>query len=241
MPGTNRSSTRLTTLLANAALAGMALAGCGSDGGDPYGGPDPAALSAARSEPSGNAQSGAPGQDLANPLRIVIRRGATPTAGAVITWSATGTGAAMTPSVDTTGADGISTSVWHLGDAAGAQSSQAVVTGGADGSPVVFTATASAAPGGPSPVQIQLRNDGGNNRFEPANITIPVGTTVTWSWVGGFHDVTPTGSPVFTASGAPVPSPNAYSHTFSVPGTYLYFCSVHGSASSGMRGTIVVQ
>jgi plastocyanin len=223
-------------------LVVAALAACGGsdDGGDLGGGPDPAALSAARSEPSGNQQSGSAGQDLANPLKIVIRRGATPTAGAVITWSAIGDGALMTPAVDTTGTDGISSSVWHLGNAAGAQSSQAVVSGGADGSPVAFTATAS-DPGAPAPIQIQLRNDGGNNRFDPANLTVPLGTTVTWSWVGGFHDVTPTGNPLFTASGAPVPSPNAYSHTFSSPGTYVYFCSVHGSANSGMRGTIVVQ
>jgi len=231
-----RSITSGAVLFVSAVLAACG----GNDGGDLGGGPDPAAVSAARSEPSGNAQSGSAGQDLANPLRIIIRRGAAPSAGAVVTWSATGAGAVMTPAVDTTGPDGISTSVWHLGEAAGAQSSRAVVTGGAEGSPVAFTATAS-APGAPAAVQIQLRNDGGNNRFEPANITIPLGTTVTWSWVGGFHDVTPTGDPVFTPSGAPVPSPNAYSHTFNSAGTYLYFCSVHGSANSGMRGTIVVQ
>jgi len=236
MVRTERKIVGAGILLVNAVLAACG----GDDGGDLGGGPDPAALSAARSEPSGDAQSGLVGQDLANPLRIVIRRGATPAAGAVITWSATGAGSLMTPAVDTTGVDGISTSVWHLGNAAGTQSSRAVVTGGADGSPVPFTATAS-DPSAPAPVQIQLRNDGGNNRFEPANLTIPVGTTVTWSWVGGFHDVTPTGNPVFTPSGAPVPSPNSYSHTFNSAGTYLYFCSVHGSANSGMRGTIVVQ
>jgi plastocyanin len=234
---------RSTRSIAGAAvlLVSAVLAACGSDdGGDLGGGPDPAALSAARLEPSGNQQSGSAGQDLPSPLRIVIRRGATPTAGAVITWSAIGAGASMTPAVDTTGADGISSSVWHLGNAAGAQSSQAVVSGGADGSPVAFTAIAS-DPGAPAAVQIQLRNDGGNNRFEPANVSIPLGTTVTWSWAGGFHDVTPTGNPVFTPSGAPVPPPNTYSQTFNSPGTYLYFCSVHGSANSGMRGTIVVQ
>lgn len=216
-----------------------ALSACsGYDGGDLGGGPDPAAVSAARSEPSGNAQTGAPGENLANPLRIVIRRGSTPAAGAVVTWTAVGDGALMTPAVDTTGADGISTSVWHLGNVAGGQTSQAAVSGGADGSPVAFTATAGAP--GPAPVRIELRSDGGN-RFEPANVTIPVGTTVTWAWVGGIHDVTPSGNPVFPASGAPVPSPNAYSHTFNSAGTYLYFCSVHGSATAGMRGTIEVR
>jgi plastocyanin len=168
----------------------------------------------------------------------------------VVTWNASGTGAVMKPGVDTTGADGISTSIWHLGSEVGSQSAQAAVTG-ADGSPVGFSATATALGGGGNcgggggggsgnSVQIQLRTDGGN-RFEPANVTIPVGTTVTWTWVGGFHDVTSAGNPTFASSGQPVSAPNTFSQTFSSPGTYVYYCSVHGSPTSGMRGTIVVQ
>jgi plastocyanin len=222
-------------------LAAGALAACGSDdgGGDLDGGPDPTALSAARSEPSGDGQSGTAGQDLANPLRIVILRGSTPAAGAVVTWSATGAGALMTPAIDTTGPDGVSTSIWHLGNAAGAQRSQAAVNGGADGSPVSFSATAAGLGGGPAPLEIQLRSDGGD-RFVPDNVIIPVGTTVTWNWVSGIHSVTPTGNPTF--AGNPIVSaPSTFSHTFDSPGTYLYFCSVHGTATTGMRGTIVVQ
>jgi plastocyanin len=241
MISANRSSgTRAVLLLA------AALAGCGSnDGGNLGGGPDPAALSAVVSQPSGNGQSGPAGQDLPNPLRIVVLRGADPAAGAVVTWSATGVGASMTPSSSTTGADGISTSVWHLGTSVGTQSAQAAVSG-ADGSPVRFTATATGntggggGGGGPSPVEIQLRSDGGD-RFDPASVTIPVGTTVTWRWVTGFHNVTPSGSPTFTGSGAPVAAPSTFSQTFSSPGTYLYYCVVHGTPTSGMRGTIVVQ
>jgi plastocyanin len=237
MVGASRIIGRTAVLLAAAAVVA-----CGSDGGSNLGGgPDPTALSAARSQPSGDGQSGTAGQDLANPLRIVILQGAAPAAGAVVTWSATGAGALMTPSVDTTGADGISTSIWHLGSEVGAQSSQAAVTGGADGSPVRFTATAASPGGGPTPVEIQLRDDGGNNRFEPANVTVPVGTTVTWNWVGGFHNVMPTGNPAFAGSGNPVSAPNTFSHTFNSPGTYLYFCVIHGSPAGGMRGTVVVQ
>ena len=222
-------------------FAATALSACGSNGSDlGGGGPDPSALSAAHSQPSGDGQSGTAGQDLANPLRIVVLRGAMPAAGAVVTWSTTGTGASMTPNVSTTGSDGISTSTWHLGSDVGVQHSQAAVTG-AEGSPVLFTATAATSGGGgPSPVTIQLRTDGGN-RFEPASVTVPVGTTVTWTWVSGFHNVTPTGAPTFTGSGSPVSAPHTFSQTFSSPGTYLYFCVVHGSPSGGMRGTIVVQ
>ena len=232
-----RANGRLET--AAVLLLAAALAGCGGSSGG--GGPDPVALSASVSEPSGNGQSGSTGQDLASPLRIVVLRGASPEAGAVVTWSTTGAGASMIPNIDTTGADGISTSIWHLGTSSGTQSAQAAVAGGADGSPVRFTAIASGGTGGgPSPVEIQLRSDG-SDRFEPASVTIPAGTTVTWTWVSGFHNVMPTGSPAFTGSGTPVSAPSTFTQTFSTPGTYLYFCVVHGTPSSGMRGTIVVQ
>src|SRR3982751_5631159 len=89
-------------------LAAGALGACGSnDGTNVGGGPDPAALSVARSEPSGNAQSGTAGQDLASPLRIVVLRGTTPAAGATVTWSGSGNGSTLTPGTATTGADGI--------------------------------------------------------------------------------------------------------------------------------------
>jgi plastocyanin len=243
MAGARRSLGRTAALLVAAGLAA-----CSSEGGDDLdvGGPGSTALSAAPSDPSGNGQSGIVGQNLADPLRIVVLRGGAPEAGVVVNWSASGIGAAMQPSLDTTDSDGISTSIWHLGTEVGSQSAQAAVTG-AVGSPVGFSATAIASGDGPgggngggNAVEIKLRNDGGN-RFDPANVTIPVGTTVTWTWVGGFHDVSSGGNPTFDGSGAPVSPPNTFSHTFNSRGTYEYFCSVHGSPTSGMRGTIVVQ
>ena len=90
-------------------LASGGLAACGSSGGDIGGAPDPNALSAARSNPSGDAQTGTAGQDLANPLRIVVLKGSTPLAGAVVTWTTSGDGT-LTPATTTTGADGLSIS-----------------------------------------------------------------------------------------------------------------------------------
>lgn len=222
------------------ALAGTLLAGCGGDyGTDGGGGPSATTLSAARAEPSGNAQLGAAGEALAQPLRIVVRRGDDPEAGAVVTWSTPGTGASIAPAVDTTQADGIATSIWRLGTEPGVQSAEAEVAG-AEGSPIQFTATATAPDGGASEVQIRLLSSGGN-RFEPANVTVSAGTKVTWTWVGGFHDINSTGASTFPGSGEPVIPPHSYSVTFDTPGTYLYFCSVHGDPASGMRGTIVVR
>ncbi len=95
----------------------------------------------------------------------------------------------------------------------------------------------------PAPAQtntIKLVTSGGN-RFEPANIEVPVGTTVTFVWESGFHDVTSAGSPTFQGSGNPVSPPKSFPVTFTERGTYTFFCSVHGSATSGMRGTITVR
>jgi plastocyanin len=229
--------------LAVGLLAMAVVTACGDSSGSDLGGggPDPVARSARRADPSGNGQTGTAGQDLGTPLRIVVMQGGSPEAGAVVTWSSPGTGAFMSPAVDTTGADGISASIWHLGDQPGTQTSQASIAGGADGAPVPFTATAEVPGGGlPGAVEIRLLSSGGN-RFEPANVTITAGTTVTWTWVGGVHDVTATGSPAFPASGAPVSPPRTFSHRFTIPGTYLYFCTVHGSPTEGMRGTIEVR
>ncbi|MGH7519489.1 MAG: cupredoxin domain-containing protein [Gemmatimonadales bacterium] len=100
-----------------------------------------------------------------------------------------------------------------------------------------------APPPPPAPVQtntIKLFTSGGN-RFEPANIEVPVGTTVTFVWEDGFHDVTSAGSPSFQGGGNPVSPPKSFPVTFTKAGTYTFFCSVHGSATSGMHGTITVR
>ncbi len=222
--------------LQSALMLAAALAACNDNNGGS--GPTPPALSAARAQPSGDGQTGAAGQDLTSPLRIVVTRGGAVEKGAVVTWSATGTGASMSPSVDTTDSDGISSSVWHLGTEVEAQTSHALVEGGAEGSPVTFAATATGD--APAEVTIRLLTSGGN-RFEPANVTIPAGTKVTWTWIGGFHNVSSTGAASFPSSGDPVAAPHSYSFIFLTPGTYLYFCSVHGSPTEGMRGTVVVQ
>ena len=84
----------------------------------------------------------------------------------------------------------------------------------------------------------------GNNFFDPAATTVPVGSKITWTWntcggdgyggqVCGSHSV------MFddgTASGSQ--SEGTWSRTFAAAGTYKYHCLVHGSS---MSGTIVVQ
>ena len=76
-----------------------------------------------------------------------------------------------------------------------------------------------------------------NNSFTPGTLTVPVGTTVTWT----NHDETPhtvvsADNPrSFKSSG--LDTDDKFSVTFSKPGTYSYLCTVHPY----MTGKIVVK
>ncbi len=74
-----------------------------------------------------------------------------------------------------------------------------------------------------------------NFTFTPASLTVPVGTTVTWV----NHDEEPHrvvstekkfNSPVLGKG-------DKFTHTFSAPGTYEYYCSIHPR----MTGKVIVQ
>jgi plastocyanin len=76
---------------------------------------------------------------------------------------------------------------------------------------------------------------GGTNGFNPATLTVPAGTTVTW----GNNDVTThtTTSDTGLWNSNNMNSGNTFSFKFDTPGTYRYHCTIH----SFMNGTIVVQ
>ncbi|HSQ37764.1 MAG TPA: cupredoxin family copper-binding protein [Acidimicrobiia bacterium] len=70
--------------------------------------------------------------------------------------------------------------------------------------------------------------------FTPAELTVPVGATVTWTNLhAANHDVVSADgtfeSPLFGTG-------ETYSFTFTEPGEYPYICSIHPS----MEGTIIV-
>lgn len=83
-----------------------------------------------------------------------------------------------------------------------------------------------------------------DNNFLPEALTVEAGTEVVWTNNGrNDHDVTPVDGLNAAAWGvkSEVFVPKAtYSHVFDQPGTYPYFCTIHGTAKAGMVGTIVV-
>lgn len=83
-----------------------------------------------------------------------------------------------------------------------------------------------------------------DNNFLPEALTISAGTEVVWENNGrNDHDVIPVDDLDAVTWGvkseAFVPKAT-YSHVFDQPGTYSYFCTIHGTATAGMVGTIVV-
>ena len=107
--------------------------------------------------------------------------------------------------------------------------------------------TAAACPPGTQVVAVGAGPDGIS--FDPASVTIHVNDTVCWTWLDGPHSVvsgTPCVadnafcSPVDTAC-ASAPGEDigaAYTHKFTAPGTFPYFCGFH--CSLGMVGSVTV-
>lgn len=85
------------------------------------------------------------------------------------------------------------------------------------------------APGGTADVKVD------NFTFGPATLTVPVGTKVTWTNRDDIPHTVVSTDRVFKSK--VLDTDETFSFTFSKPGRYEYFCSVHPR----MTGRVVVQ
>ena len=156
-----RELNTLTTLLG--AVSMVALAGCSKEAI-----PEPRILSLAAV--SGTGQSGFVGGLLNAPFVVrAADQDGIPVSGVQITWTVvTGAGVA-TPDVGVTDADGLFSTSYRLGNLVGTQTVQAASPGG---QPVVFTATANAAPAS----QIEIVS--GDNQTGVVQTTLQTDLTV---------------------------------------------------------------
>jgi len=90
-------------------------------------------------------------------------------------------------------------------------------------------ATAQQAP----PAAVEVRID--NFSFGPAALTVPAGTTVTWTNRDDIPHTVVSNDGAFKSK--VLDTDEKFSFTFSKPGTYPYFCSIHPK----MTGKVVVQ
>ncbi len=95
----------------------------------------------------------------------------------------------------------------------------------------IFFAAWAAAPARAADIAVKIANF----TFDPPQVTVKAGTTVVWSNDDDIpHTVTSTTQ---TFKSAALDTNDKFSFTFTTPGTYKYFCSLHPH----MTGTIVVE
>jgi plastocyanin len=92
----------------------------------------------------------------------------------------------------------------------------------------------------------EVEVDAIDNSFRPADIWIDAGVTVAWTNEGrNDHDIRPSdpeqdfGDDFGVERGDFAPD-DTYDFRFDDPGVYRYYCSLHGSPTSGMVGKVVV-
>jgi plastocyanin len=87
----------------------------------------------------------------------------------------------------------------------------------------------------PQPAAVSVKID--NFTFQPKELEIAVGTTVTWKNADDVpHTATSKGKPQVFDSGA-LDTDDKFSFTFSKPGKYTYYCKVHPH----MTGVVIVK
>ena len=74
-----------------------------------------------------------------------------------------------------------------------------------------------------------------NFTFDPPQLTVKAGTTITWRNEDDIPHAIASAERMFKSKA--LDTDDGYSFTFTQPGTYAYFCSMHPH----MTGTIVVQ
>lgn len=83
-----------------------------------------------------------------------------------------------------------------------------------------------------------------DNNYIPQVLEIAAGTEVLWENNGrNVHDVIPADDTTASTWGvlqASFEPKDTYAYVFTRPGTYTYFCSIHGTPTAAMFGTIIV-
>lgn len=103
---------------------------------------------------------------------------------------------------------------------------------------VAAACSSSTSSSGPGPNQVFMSG----SAFNPTTRTVAAGTTITWMNQDGFaHTVTYSSGAGSSFDSGSVPAGGSFSHTFATAGTVQYYCTIHGTPTSGMHATIVVQ
>jgi len=99
------------------------------------------------------------------------------------------------------------------------------------GAAFLLTAVFSASPGNAANIDVKIDNF----TFVPQQITVKAGDTVTWTNRDDIPHTVTSKTTAFRSKA--LDTDDKFSFTFTTPGTYAYFCSLHPH----MTGTVVVE
>ena len=80
-----------------------------------------------------------------------------------------------------------------------------------------------------------------DNNFRPQDVTVTKGSTVTWTNDGrAEHNIVAFGPTPFHVATAEFAPGTSYSWVADQTGTFTYYCSIHGTQTAGMSGSVTV-
>jgi plastocyanin len=80
-----------------------------------------------------------------------------------------------------------------------------------------------------------------DNTFVPETVTVTLGSKIVWRNDGRTdHNIVAVGDTPFHVDTAYFAPKATYEYTPKKPGTYPYYCSIHGTSDKGMPGTVQV-
>lgn len=79
--------------------------------------------------------------------------------------------------------------------------------------------------------------------FEPSELTVSAGETIKWTNNGRSHHTVTSSTDAAPLDSGDLTPGDSFSHTFTEPGTYTYYCTYHSDPvkGTGMVGTVVVE
>jgi plastocyanin len=164
---------------------------------------------------------------------VVVRNAAGDSLPAKLTsWAVTAGGGQLPFGAEVlTNAAGEAGNIYVVGPNPGANTVEVTVTG----NPTVKTSFSATATAPPATASVNVTD----NQFVPDEVQIATGGKVTWTWAGSNDHNVIWVSGGFANSGTQ--SSGSHEVIFGASGSYDYYCSIHGSPSSGMRGKVEVK
>lgn len=92
-----------------------------------------------------------------------------------------------------------------------------------------------------APLSGTVAIDAVDNNFRPQDVTVTRGSSIIWTNDGrAEHNIVAAGPTPFHVDTKSFPPGSTYTWVAEATGTFHYYCSIHGTATAGMYGSVTV-